>query len=257
MVPGMAVPRPLDDGWSVEYFIPWAMMPLPQVDETRQIGIYLERQLGHLGGEAWSNPALPRTVNQYLSAFEKYELRDIEPRRQLTYYPFASTVVDNISAETEFRVGSEIFWRPTTNTLLSATLNPDFGNVESDDLVVNLTAFETFLPENDPSLEGQDIFNTSPRTSGRGDPGGPISLLNTRRIGGAAIYDVADDVSVVATDLSRPTELLGAVKFTGQNGNWRYGTLVAAEDDTEIKATLDDGTHAGNRQGFHHRQAVV
>ncbi len=233
----------LDDGWSVEYFVPWSMMPLPQVDEVRQIGIYLERQVGHLGGEAWSNPALPRTVNQYLSAFEKYELRDIEPRRQLTYYPFASTVIDNISNETEFKVGSEIFWRPTTNTLLSATLNPDFGNVESDDVVVNLTAFETFFPEKRSFfLEGQDIFNASPRTSGRGGPGGPISLLNTRRIGGAAIYDVPDDVNVVATDLSRPTELLGAVKFAGQSGNWRYGTLLASEDDSEIRGTLDDGT---------------
>jgi hypothetical protein len=233
----------LEDGWSVEYFIPWSMMPLPQVDDVRQIGLYFERQVGHLGGEAWSNPPLPRTVNQYISAFEKYELRDIEPRRQLTYYPFASTVVDNISNETEFKVGSEIFWRPTTNTLLSATLNPDFGNVESDDVVVNLTAFEVFFPEKRSFfLEGQDIFNTSPRNSGRGGPGGPISLLNTRRIGGSAIFDVPDDVNVVATDLSRPTELLGAVKLAGQNGNWRYGALVASEDDTEIRGALDDGT---------------
>ena len=235
--------QPLDDGWSVEYFVPWSMMPLPQVEDTRQIGFYFERQVGHLGGEAWSNPALPRTVNQYLSAFEKYELRDIEPRRQLTYYPFASTVVDNVRNDAEFKVGSEIFWRPTSNTLLSATLNPDFGNVESDDVVVNLTAFEVFFPERRSFfLEGQDIFNTSPRTSGRGGPGGPISLLNTRRIGGSAIYDVPDDVDVVPTDLSMPTELLGAVKFTGQSGNWRYGTLLASEDDSEIRGELDDGT---------------
>tara|TARA_B110000858_G_scaffold191347_2_gene240519 strand:+ start:2249 stop:4630 length:2382 start_codon:yes stop_codon:yes gene_type:complete len=232
----------LDDGWSVEYFVPWSMMPLPQVDGVRQIGIYFERQLGHLGGEAWSNPALPRTVNQYLSAFEKYELRDIEPRRQLTYYPFASAVIDNIAQESEFKVGSEIFWRPTTNTLLSATLNPDFGNVESDDVVVNLTAFEVFFPEKRSFfLEGQDIFNTSPRTSD-GGPSGPISLLNTRRIGGAASFDVPENVNVLATDLSRPTELLGAVKLAGQNGNWRYGALLASEDDTEIRGVLDDGT---------------
>ena len=233
----------LDDGWSVEYFVPWSMMPLPQVDDVRQIGFYFERQVGHLGGEAWSNPALPRTVNQYLSAFEKYELRDIEPRRQLTYYPFASTVVDNVRNETQFKVGSEVFWRPTSNTLLSATLNPDFGNVESDDVVVNLTAFEVFFPERRSFfLEGQDIFNTSPRTAGRGGPGGPVSLLNTRRIGGAAIYNVPNDVNVVPTDLSMPTELLGAVKFAGQNGSWRYGTLLASEDDSEIRGELDDGT---------------
>lgn len=233
----------LEAGWSVEYFIPWSMMPLPQVEDTRQIGIYLERQVGHLGGEAWSNPALPRTVNQFLSAFEKYELRDIESRRQLTYYPFASTVVDNIKNESEFKVGSEIFWRPTTNTLLSATINPDFGNVESDDVVVNLTAFETFFREKRSFfLEGQDIFNTSPRTSGRGGPGGPISLLNTRRIGGQARFSVPAGVSVTPTDLSRPTDLLGAVKFAGQSGNWRYGTLLASEDDSEVRGTLSDGT---------------
>ena len=230
----------LEEGWSVEYFVPWSMMPLPQVAETRQIGIYLERQVGHLGGEAWSNPALPRTVNQYLSAFEKYELRDIEPRRQLTYYPFSSAVVDNIKNEVEYKVGTEIFWRPTTNTLLSASLNPDFGNVESDDVVVNLTAFETFFPEKRSFfLEGQDIFNTSPRTSGRG---GPISLLNTRRIGGAARFTIPDGVSVIPTNQSRPTDLLGAVKFTGQSGNWRYGTLLATEDDSELRGTLSDGT---------------
>lgn len=233
----------LEDGWSVEYFIPWSMMPLPRVEDTRRIGIYLERQVGHLGGEAWSNPALPRTVNQFLSAFEKYELRDIEPRRQLTYYPFASSVFDNIKGETEAKIGTEIFWRPTTNTLLSATINPDFGNVESDDVVVNLTAFETFFPEKRSFfLEGQDIFNTSPRTVGGRGPGGPITLLNTRRIGGQAHFDVPSDVSVIATDLSRPTDLLGAVKFTGQSGNWRYGTLIASEDDTQVRGTLDDGT---------------
>ena len=238
----------LEDGWSAEYFIPWSMMPLPRASNgengvatvagTRQIGFYFERQVGHLGGEAWANPPLPRTVNEYISAFRRYELRDVEPRAQITYYPFVSSFYDGIRHEAEFKVGSELFWRPTTDTQLSATLNPDFGNVESDDVVVNLSAFETFFPEKRSFfLEGQDIFNTSPRTSGRGGPGGPIQLLNTRRIGGAPDYDIPDDVDTVATDLSRPTELLGAIKFTGQAGNWRYGTLLAAEDDSEIKGT--------------------
>ncbi|MGI9250883.1 MAG: DUF5916 domain-containing protein [Pseudohongiellaceae bacterium] len=234
----------LEDGWSVEYFVPWSMMPLPQADSIRQMGFYFERQVGHLGGEAWANPPLPRTVNQYISAFNQYELRDIEPRTQLIYYPFASTLFNGIKHEAEFKVGSELFWRPTTNTQLSATLNPDFGIVESDDVVVNLTAFETFFPEKRSFfLEGQDIFNTSPRASGRGGPGGPIRLLNTRRIGGAPDFDIPDDVDTVATDVSRPTELLGAVKFVGQAGNWRYGTMLASEDDTTI-----NGTDSMNKQ---------
>ena len=241
--PWLARTQALENGWSAEYYIPWSMMPLPQVDDDRKIGIYLERQVGHLQGEAWANPPLPGTVNQFLSAFEKYELKDIEPRRQLTYYPFASGIYDGVRDESTYKVGTEIFWRPTSNSLLSASLNPDFGNVESDDVVVNLTAFEVFFPERRVFfLEGQDVFNTSPRTSGRGGPGGPISLLNTRRIGGAAIYDVPDDVNVVPTDLSQPSELLGAVKLTGQSGNWRYGTLLASETDSQIGGTLDDST---------------
>ena len=241
--PWLARTQALENGWSAEYYIPWSMMPLPQVDDDRKIGIYLERQVGHLQGEAWANPPLPGTVNQFLSAFEKYELKDIEPRRQLTYYPFASGIYDGVRDESTYKVGTEIFWRPTSNSLLSASLNPDFGNVESDDVVVNLTAFEVFFPERRVFfLEGQDVFNTSPRTSSRGGPGGPISLLNTRRIGGAAIYDVPDDVNVMPTDLSQPSELLGAVKLTGQSGNWRYGTLLASETESQIAGTLDDGT---------------
>ena len=92
--------------------------------------------------------------------------------------------------------------------------------------------------------EGQEIFNTSPRSTVsrfRG-PGTPISLLNTRRIGGASKFEVPNGVTVRPTDLSQPTDLLGAAKFTGQNGNLRYGTLLASEENPEVRGTLSDGT---------------
>ncbi len=233
----------LEDGWSIEYFVPWAMMVLPQATENRTMGLYFERQVGHMSGNAWSNPPLPQTVNEYISAFEKYQFSDIEPRRQLTYFPFIGSVYDGIKNENKVKVGTDIFWRPSTNTQLTATLNPDFGNVAADDVVVNLTAFEVFFPEQRQFfLEGQDIFLTHPRNTNPGGPGGPISMLNTRRIGGAAVYDFPTGGTFVPTDISQPTELLGAAKFTGQSGNLRYGTLVAAEDDTEILGQLADGT---------------
>lgn len=226
----------VDGGWVAEIFVPWSMVALPQVaGETRKIGIYTERQLGS-SGETWSFPALPDTVPQFLSAFHRFELQDIEPRRQITYYPYVSASHDGIRDEAELRAGAEVFWRPSSNTQISASLNPDFGNVESDDVVVNLTAFETFFAEKRSFfLEGQDVFNTSPRSQGANGPGGPTTLLNTRRIGGSALFKVPTNVSVAATDLSQPTDLLGAVKLTGQSGNWRYGTLFAAEDDMEIR----------------------
>lgn len=49
----------VEGGWVAEYFIPWSMIALPQISgDNRQIGIYMERQVGHLN-ETWSNPALP------------------------------------------------------------------------------------------------------------------------------------------------------------------------------------------------------
>jgi hypothetical protein len=232
----------IDEGWSAEFFVPWDMMPLPRAEGTRRLGLAFERELGQRG-QRWSTPALPSTLNVYLSGFQKYELDDIEPRTQFTLYPFVSSVFDGIRHDAESRIGTDIYWRPTPNALLSATLNPDFGTVESDDVVVNLTAFEVFFPERRTFfLEDQDIFITSPRARGGGGPGGPISLLNTRRIGGAARYSVPAGVDVVPTDLSQPSDLLGAVKFSGQTGKLRYGTLLASEDDSEIRGTLEDGS---------------
>lgn len=234
----------VEGGWVAEMFVPWSMMSLPQVaGETRRIGVYTERQVGSTS-ETWSFPALPNTVPQFLSAFHKFELQDIEPRTQITYYPYVSASNDSIRDEAELRAGAEVFWRPSSNTQISASLNPDFGNVESDDVVVNLTAFETFFAEKRSFfLEGQDVFNTSPRSQGGRGPGGPTTMLNTRRIGGAALYTLPTGVTAVATDRSQPTDLLGAVKLTGQNGSWRYGTLFAAEDDSEIRGR----DAAGNR----------
>ena len=237
----------IEEGWSAEFFVPWSMMPLPQVENERKIGLAFFRDLT-VRGEQWGSPPLPRTRNVFLSGFQKYELDDIEPRRQLNIYPFVSTGFNAITNDPEAKIGTDIYWRPTTNTSLSGTLNPDFGTVESDDVIVNLTAFEAFFPEKRTFfLEGQDIFNTSPRASPQNfqGPGGPIIMLNTRRIGGSAGYQIPTGMEVKPTDLSQPTELLGAAKLTGQNGNLRYGALVASEDDSEIRGTLSDGSRVG------------
>jgi hypothetical protein len=235
-----AVTRELDNGWSTEIFIPWNMMALPQSGETRQIGIYTERQFA-AGNETWSWPALPGTNPQYLSAFQKFEVSGINPRTQFTFYPYASVTRDNISGENTARTGADVYWRPNSNTQLSATINPDFGTVESDDIVVNLSAFETFFSEKRTFfVEGQDVFVATPRS--RGGPFGPTTVLNTRRIGAAPGFTVPPGVQTRVTDRNTPTELLGAVKLTGSQGNWRYGTLLASEDDTAIRGTTADGS---------------
>jgi len=237
--PWDAVTRELDNGWSTEMFIPWGMMALPQSGETRQIGIYTERMYAATN-ETWSWPALPSTNPEYLSAFQKFELTGINPRTQFTFYPYSSVTHDNIDGQSKARVGADLYWRPNSNTQVSATLNPDFGTVESDDIVVNLSAFETFFSEKRTFfVEGQDVFVATPRS--RGGPFGPTTVLNTRRIGAAPAFDIPSGVQTRVTDRNTPTELLGAVKLTGSQGNWRYGTLLASEDDTVIRGTAANG----------------
>jgi hypothetical protein len=238
--PWDAVTQELDNGWSTEMFIPWGMMQLPEAGETRQIGIYTERMVTSRN-ETWSWPALPNTNPEYLSAFQKFELTGINPRTQFTFYPYASATHNNLSDDTKYRTGADLYWRPNSNTQLSATINPDFGTVESDEVVVNLSAFETFFSEKRTFfIEGQDVFATHPRNNG--GPFGPITTLNTRRIGAAPVFDIPAGVQTNVTDRNSPSELLGAVKVTGSQGNWRYGTLLAAEDDTVIRGRAADGS---------------
>ncbi|MEL0048814.1 MAG: DUF5916 domain-containing protein [Gammaproteobacteria bacterium] len=231
-----------DTGWSAEFFIPWSAVSMPNTKDVRNMGIYLSRKVAYLD-ERWGWPALPSTKPKFLSVLQPVELRGINPRQQYNIYPFASVTQDEIDDETRYQIGADLFWRPSSNFQLNATLNPDFGNVESDDVVVNLSATETFFPEKRLFfVEGQEIFVASPRadtrSSGVGLSGPPTTLINTRRIGGSPQAPVLNAGQEVSDRESRlPAELLGAAKATGQFGNFRYGFLTAFEDEVRFKAT--------------------
>ncbi len=244
-----------DTGWSAEMFLPWSMMALTQGVEDRQIGIWVERKVAHKD-ELYGWPALPFTEPRFMSALQPAALPNLKAQSQLAVFPYVSATHDAITDDDEYRVGADIAWRPTPNAQLTATLNPDFGAVESDEVVVNLTAFETFFPEKRLFfLEGTEVFVTTPRSDlkrfrSTRDGGGarptpktfvpePTTLLNTRRIGGPPRQlDVPDGIEVDGVELGKPTDLLGAVKSTGSIGNIRYGFLGAFEDDVELPGRI-------------------
>jgi hypothetical protein len=230
-----------DTGWSAEIFIPWSTMSMPSAGEIRRMGLYMSRKVAYLD-ERWGWPALPDTVPKFMSALQQLEMSNVSPRQQYNFYPFVAISDDRVDGETRYRVGADLFWRPSTNFQLNATVNPDFGNVESDDVVINLTATETFFPEKRLFfLEGQEIFFASPRadtrTSGVGNAGAPYTMVNTRRIGGKPREPaLAPGVAVSKRELNQPTDLLGAAQVTGQFGGFRYGVLGAFEDDVRFRA---------------------
>lgn len=221
-------------GWSAEFFMPWGQMAMPQEEAVRRMGISVVRDVAHLD-QSWGWPAIPESSQIFMSDLPLLEFQGVNLRQQWSVFPFVSVTQDQIDKEQNTKTGFDVFWRPSSNFQLTGTVNPDFGSVESDNVVVNLTANETFYPEKRLFFqEGQEIFNTTPRSTGSN--GQRFTVVNTRRIGGRPrVPDLPAGVRLSARDRIKPAELLGALKATGQAGAVRYGMLTAAEDDTIYK----------------------
>ena len=127
----------LADGWSTEMFLPWSMMTMPQQSAERKMGFWVNRKVAHMD-ERYGWPALPFTAARFMSALQPMEVPGLEPKQQWAVFPYTSVTHNQIENGQRYRVGADVFWRPTSNTQITATLKPDFGTVESDDVIVNL-----------------------------------------------------------------------------------------------------------------------
>ena len=196
--------------WTAEYLIPWHTAPMQRaVDGKRTIAVYLDRVVGSVGERmAW--PAVSFERPQFLNQFEKLEV-DAHSQSLLAITPYVVGVHDLVSRDNSFDAGADLFWKPNGQFQLTATINPDFGQVESDSLVVNFSAEETFFSDKRPFFtENQGFFDF-------GLVFDNSQLLYTRRVGS------------LADDGSGPADILGALKFNGSIGGTQYGAFLADE----------------------------
>lgn len=219
-------------GWSAEMFLPWSMLSMPTVGDKRAMGIYVSRKVAHLN-ERWGWPPLPETKPKFMSVLDRVQMTGVAPVQQYSVFPYASVTADDVKDEMTYKAGADIFWRPTTNFQTTATLNPDFGTIEADDVIVNLSAIETFFPEKRLFfVEGKEVFIAAPRATAET----PTTLLHTRRIGGRAVAPgIPAGTTLLPGESGQLAELLGAAKLTGEIAKTlRYGVLAAKEYDTEF-----------------------
>ena len=145
--------------------------------------------------------------------------------------------------------GLDLKYALTSSLTLTGTINPDFGQVEVDPAVVNLSDFETFYPEKRPFFtEGVNIFRF-------GDTPAPShfnfifapSLFYTRRIGRAPQVTPDADFAAIPAD----TTILGAAKVTGKlPGGYSIGVLDALTDQERSRFAIDTpgGRQFGRQQ---------
>jgi hypothetical protein len=201
-----------EEAWTAEVLIPWHIAPMRQAaGDVRTIGIYVDRIVG-VSGERSAWPFASFERSRFLSDFAPIEVTQYK-QSLLALTPYVSTLQDMVDNDNKPDAGIDIFWKPNGQTQLLATVNPDFGQVESDDLVVNFDATETFISDKRPFFtENQGIFEFT-------TPSDFSQLLYTRRVGGPA------------DDGSGAGDIIGALKFNGSFGATKYGVFAADEAD--------------------------
>jgi hypothetical protein len=198
-------------GWSAEMRIPYSCLRFPEKDE-HVWGMQVTRSISR-NGEYSRWAFSPSSEGGYASRMGHLTgLTGIKPSRHLEFLPYtvSSTTVDPKTdgnpdgRETSGNVGFDLKYALSSNLILDATVNPDFGQVELDRPVLNLTTFETYYSEKRPFfLEGANLFNTR------------FDLFYSRRVGRGP-GGIDDDNYAYSIDHPQVTTILGAAKVTGK-----------------------------------------
>ncbi|MGH7607844.1 MAG: DUF5916 domain-containing protein [Gemmatimonadales bacterium] len=225
------------EGWTVEMRIPYSQLRFHQA-ETYTFGVNFLRTIARRN-ESDFYVLRPKDASGFVSRFaDLVGIERVSPPRRLEVIPYVTTraAYTQHAPGDPFNDGS--IYEPTggldvraglgSNLTLNATINPDFGQVEVDPAVVNLSDVETFFDEKRPFfIEGAAIFDFgfggASNYWGFNWPG--PDMLHTRRMGRAPQGGSPD-----ATFTQRPegANILGALKLTGKlGGRWNLGTLAA------------------------------
>jgi hypothetical protein len=237
-------------GWTAEFRIPLSQLRYgPQRHHT--FGLTVDRDL-YRYSQRVSWPLFRQSKAGFVSQFGEISgLDDLEAPRRLEAAPYV--VTKNVSEFTstgigrtqDVAAGGDVKYRVTSNFTLDATVNPDFGQVEADPAVLNLTAFETFFREQRPFfVQGAGIFRYDVNCTAVNDCNTGEGLVYSRRIGRAPeLAGTYHDTTSAAF-----TRILGAGKLTGRlPGGLTIGALdavtqhVTGVGDTTIEPTTNYG----------------
>lgn len=200
-----------NNGWVVEMKIPFSAIRF--ADKPEQVwGINFMRVVRRHREKSYWNEINP-SVNGFVNQFGKMEgLQDVKPPLRLMFFPYLSSYLIHDGASNQIspvlRGGADVKYGINESFTLDMTLVPDFGQVQSDNIVYNLSPYEVRFNEYRQFFtEGTELFN-------KGD------MFYSRRVGGRPLHfsDVAANLGKGETILKNPnaTQLINATKISGR-----------------------------------------
>jgi hypothetical protein len=218
------------EGWTAEMRIPLSQIRYEASDEPQPWGINFYRK--RIASNEESHFALVSELRQgNVSQWTRIEnVRVARSARRLELLPY---VVSSLhrgpslpgdpfydGTDADARVGLDLSYGLGAAFTLDATINPDFGQVEADPAVINLSAFETFFQERRPFfVEDARIFDFTLS-------GGSNQLFYSRRVGRAP--QGSDPSGALFSDVPANATILGAAKLAGRTeGGLSIGALAA------------------------------
>ncbi len=202
----------IHNGWSFEMKIPYSALRFSK-GNIQDWGMQIIRRRAKSGQQYTWSPVDPTKFGFMNQAGTWKGLQDIQPPLRLSFSPYLSTYLNkNPTIDNKWKAsingGMDVKYGISDGFTMDMTLVPDFGQVQSDNQVLNLSPFEVKFNENRPFFnEGVELFNKG-------------NLFYSRRIGGQPIhyYDVYGRLGTNQTITKNPVEskLINATKISGR-----------------------------------------
>lgn len=231
-----------DDGWVVELKIPYSALRFPK-DEKQLWGLQMFRQIMRYRENSTWNFVDREVDGLNNQAGELHGIQNIDPPLRLSLVPYVSGYLEK-SPESEkwgysYNLGMDLKYGINESFTLDMTLVPDFGQVQSDDEIYNLSPFEVYYSEKRPFfMEGTELFD-------KGD------VFYTRRIGSTptSYSDVEDQLYENEKIIDNPNQaqLINATKLSGKTRK-NLGIGVFNAITTNTYAHIQDTLSGENRK---------
>lgn len=228
-------------GWSAELRIPFSALRFSLQDDEYVWGVNFRRYIARKNEtDEWvmvpRNETQPGVISSVSRMGHLSGLTKISPPLHIEVLPYQVSSFGHFAEPAPFtarqelngNLGIDVKYGVTNNVTLDVAVNPDFGQVEVDQAVLNLTVFDTFYPEKRPFfLEGAPLF-----TFGNAFDNRDLKLFYSRRIGREPRLSRPPSPGFVYEDNPRVTTILGAAKLTGSTeGGLSFGAISALTDE--------------------------